>query len=148
MASREVDLYALIVEMRRGFNALKAYSDQANADLGVTASMRAVMEHLAEHGPTSVPEIARAKDVTRQHIQQVTDGLEAARMVAWRVNPRHKRSALAVLTSEGDRTFAEIKRREAAVLSSVCQDLPTVDFAHLTENLSRVRSAIARQSQT
>jgi hypothetical protein len=37
--------------------------------------MRAVLEFLSRHGPASVPQIARRRFVTRQHIQALVNGL-------------------------------------------------------------------------
>jgi DNA-binding MarR family transcriptional regulator len=144
MAERAEELYRLIVEIRRAFNELKTYSDDANADLGVTAAMRAVMEHLALHGPTSVPDIARAKSVTRQHIQQLSDALARDGLLEWNDNPRHKRSPLADLTANGRAGFAEIRKREAAALQDLAAELQDVDCTASADVLAELRAALGK----
>src|SRR5512138_3252979 len=71
----------------------------------VTVGMRAVLEFLARNGPTAVPEIARSREVTRQHIQALVNGLLELRLVALDENPAHRRSALVRLTPEGQKTI-------------------------------------------
>src|SRR5690606_18141459 len=62
-----------VVELTRGvracFNRLRALGDTLHEDLGITASMRSVLESLHEDGARTVPQIAKSKSVTRQHIQ-------------------------------------------------------------------------------
>lgn len=144
MSERTDDLYALIVEIRRSFNALKTYSDRSNDDIGVTAAMRAVMEYLAQQGPTSVADIARGKDVSRQHIQQLADQLAKTGLIGWQPNPRHKRSPLAGLTGEGERRFSEIKQREARILDELATALPDTDFEQARHSLAALRQSIGQ----
>lgn len=87
MNSKADLVYCLIVEIRRAFYELKAYSDEANADIGVTTATRALLEYLADSGPDTVPEVGRAKNVTRQHVQQLAESLVRAGLAEWRRNP-------------------------------------------------------------
>ena len=134
-------LYRLIVEVRGAFHDLAAYADRLHADLEITAAMRAVMEYLAGHGPETVPNIARDKKVTRQHIQQLADALVGHEMAQWSDNPRHRRSKLLRLSPEGERRFAEIRRRERDALRKLARDLDGADVelsARTIEGLRRI----------
>jgi len=144
MPSQAEILYHLIVEIRGAFNDLKAYSDQANADLGITAATRAVLEYLTQNGPTAVPDIARAKNVSRQHIQQLADGAVVAGLCSWRENPRHKRSQLLAITGEGTRRFAEIRKREAQALGDLVAGLDSAALDASADTLARLRAELAR----
>ena len=93
------DLYRVIVQVRRLFHRLAEVADEAHRDLGVTASQRAVLETLSNDGPQTVPQIARRKAVTRQHIQILVNGLVERGHVALADNPAHQRSSLAALTA-------------------------------------------------
>lgn len=115
--------YALIRQVRTCFNRLKGMADEMNRDLGVNASMRAVVESLSDNGDQTVPGIARSKGVSRQHIQVNMDALLALKLVEGRDNPAHKRSSLYTLTTMGTDTFAEIRRREVAVLERLSANL-------------------------
>lgn len=143
MSSSAADLYRLIVEIRRAFNALASAGDDLHADLGITSAMRALMEHLEDHGPATVPDIARAKNVSRQHIQQVANALEAAGLLAFVANPRHKRSPFAAMTDKGTATFAEIRRREAKVLTGLADRLVAGEAAAAADTISKLRAALA-----
>ena len=143
MTTNAADLYRLIVEIRRAFHALATTGDNLHSDLGVTSAMRALMEHLDAHGQTTVPDIARAKSVSRQHIQQVANALEAAGLLTFVANPRHKRSPFALLTPKGAETFAEIRNREAGVLADLAARLEDGDPASAADTIARLRAALA-----
>jgi DNA-binding MarR family transcriptional regulator len=138
-------LYKLIVEIRSAFNALKALSDEMNADIGITAAMRAVMEHLETQRPATVPQIAAAKSVTRQHIQILADALVDKGFARYVANPAHQRSRLLELTDFGTRHFAEIRNREAEALGQLAQGFETTDLERATATLARLRSALNTQ---
>ncbi len=112
-------LYTLIREVRTAFNRLKSFADEMNRDDRITAAMRALLEHLDTNGPGTVPNIARAKSVSRQHIQLLADALAEAGLVRFAVNPGHKRSKLVNLTAEGAAAFAAIRAREAQALADL-----------------------------
>jgi DNA-binding MarR family transcriptional regulator len=112
-------IYELILDIRATFRALREASDAMNEARGVTASRRAVMEFLADHGPATVPMIAEAKSVTRQHIQTSADDLVAQGLAVWSDNPAHRRSRLLALSQQGTQVFDAIRREEAAYLDQV-----------------------------
>jgi DNA-binding MarR family transcriptional regulator len=135
-------IYQLIVQIRGAFHDCAEFTDKLHADLGITAAMRAVMEHVSDHGPQSVPNIARAKKVTRQHIQQLADPLVAAGLAEWQDNPQHKRSKLLNLTSEGIRQFAKIRQREALALDKLSRLLAGVDVEQASTTIRRIRGEL------
>lgn len=111
-------LYALVLEVRRLFHRLATASDALHADVGISAAQRAVLEALATSGATTVPDLARRKGVTRQHIQVLANALAAAGLVHTRPNPAHQRSSLLELTDAGRRTFEAMRARETKALES------------------------------
>ncbi|MEX0346465.1 MAG: MarR family winged helix-turn-helix transcriptional regulator [Rhizobiaceae bacterium] len=135
-------LYRLIVEIRGAFHDLAEFSSAANADLAITAAMRAVMEYLDGNGAEAVPNIARAKNVSRQHIQQLADALVETGLAKWKDNPRHKRSALLTLTAEGKKRFAEIRRREARALAEIAAKLDETDIQTASDAVSALRAVV------
>jgi len=110
------NLEKVIREIRQAFHRLGAVADDLHAEAGVTAAMRGVMETLAEGGPQTVPAMARAKSVSRQHIQVLVNALIEAKLAAYQNNPAHKRSPFVVLTDDGNLEFAKIRHREARLL--------------------------------
>lgn len=120
-------LYRLIVAVRIAFNRLKGAADALHGDLNVNVSMRGVLEALADgaaHGASkTVPAIARDKGVSRQHIQLIVDAAVERGFVEAVDNPAHKRSPVIVLRRKGAKIFAEIRRREAAILETLAEGL-------------------------
>jgi DNA-binding MarR family transcriptional regulator len=132
----------VIRQVRAGFHDLKEYSDKANADIGVTASMRALLEYLHEHGAQPAPKIARDKNVTRQHIQQLADALVASGHAIFEVNPDHKRSQLVTLTPKGRSAFAKIRKREATELKRIAAEFTPKELETAVKVLQKMRAKL------
>ena len=149
MPHAESQLYAVIGEVRTCFNLLKTLAERLHRDAGVNASMRAVMEALAVGPPRTVPDIASARGVSRQHIQTVMNGLVDEGLAVASDNPAHKRSPLYDLTPKGRATFAAITAHEAGPLKDLAaaMDASALEQAGQTlADLNRVLSdAIARE---
>jgi len=125
MNSQTKKLNTVILNLRLCFNLLRARADEMHQDLGVNASMRAVMESLSGALEKTVPDIARSRGVSRQHIQLIVNGLTKAKLVKTRMNPDDKRTFLVSLTTKGEAVFSEIQKREIAVLKSLSEGFST-----------------------
>lgn len=112
-------LYEVIWCTRRLFQQLRAVSEELHEDIGVSASQRAVLVFLEQHEPQTVPQIARDRSVSRQHVQAIVNELLTRGLVEAVVNPSHKRSSLIKMTSSGKRLFNEIKERETKLLEKM-----------------------------
>jgi DNA-binding MarR family transcriptional regulator len=119
----------LLRDVRRLFNQLRSLADALHADVGVTASMRAVLETLSLEGAASVPQMARQRAVTRQHIQALVDRLAEAGLVEARPNPAHKKSPLVALTSQGEAVFRAMREREGEFGQRISARLSGADVA-------------------
>lgn len=62
---------------------------------------RGVLIHLFRGGPQTVPQVAQAKQVSRQYIQKVVNQLVQAGYVRFAENEAHKRSPLVQLSEQG-----------------------------------------------
>jgi DNA-binding MarR family transcriptional regulator len=134
-------LIALIDATRLAFNQMRSSADAAHADLGVTAAMRAMLERLARGGPQTVPDMARARNVSRQHIQKIVDNLGEAGLIDLQANPAHKRSPLVVLSADGRKLFRTIEKREATILAGIGKALGGHDLAAATGTLKALTGA-------
>lgn len=139
------DLYALVTGIRRAFHALGALGDQLHRDLEVTAAMRAVLEALVQDGPRTVPEIARSKRVSRQHIQQIANALYAAGLAEARPNARHQRSPVVAATARGSTLFTEMRRREQGVLAQIAAELGANETAAAALLLATLNASLERR---
>lgn len=145
MTPEERQLLTLLRQVRTCFNQLRSLAEQLHHDLGVTPSMRAVMEDLAARGQQTVPDIARLKGVSRQHVQTIMNALEAAGLVAASVNPAHKRSPLFNLTDAGSTTFAAIGEREAAPLQRLSAAVEPAALAQAEATLEYLNRKLAEE---
>jgi DNA-binding MarR family transcriptional regulator len=109
----------------RLFNETGALSHQLRAlaaDLhgygSQSAGRRGILRSLDRLGPQTVPQLARARPVSRQRIQFIVNALLKQRLVAAGPNPAHRRSSLLHLTAKGKDQLESIQRREQALLAS------------------------------
>ena len=107
----------LLDEVRLLMHRVERFVDDLHVDLAVTTPERAVLEYLHRRGPATVPDIARARGVSRQHIQTIVNGLlDHARVETVR-NPAHRRSSLIVPTDDGRRLIEEMLDREQRAMT-------------------------------
>ena len=145
MHSREAAFLRLGGTVRHLFHQLRAVAEAATPTKeGFTVSHRAVLESLATHGAQTVPALARARPVARQHIQVLVNDLVEWGLVETRPNPAHKRSPLVALTVLGTRRFDAIRRAESRVLESLHLTIPASKLAQLADGLDAVSSDLAQ----
>jgi DNA-binding MarR family transcriptional regulator len=135
-------LYQVIREVRRLFHRLANATDRLHADLKISAAQRAVLEALADGGRSTVPDLARSKGVTRQHIQVIANDLQSAGLVEVHSNPAHQRSPLMDLTESGRRTFASMRSREARLLEAVVAGLAEPRLAQVARTLRKIGEVV------
>jgi DNA-binding MarR family transcriptional regulator len=112
----------------------------------VTLGMRAVLEFLEANGPRAVPEIARSRHVTRQHIQVLVNGLLDLRLVSLDDNPAHRRSSLVRLTPEGEKAIARMRKRERRLLDGLELRARPDELRRAAGVLKAVREALGGRS--
>lgn len=140
--SRVEKMVALTQAVRGVFNRLKALGDELHGDLDVTTAMRAVMETLSDAGPMTVPQIAKLKGVTRQHIQLLADALVEGGFASVKENPAHRRSSLIALTDKGRRAFAKMRAREAPLIEELAAEFEAHELERATAVLTRLMARI------
>jgi DNA-binding MarR family transcriptional regulator len=138
ITNRTADIQTITGEVRRLFQVLKAIADGLHQEAGLNASTRAVMEALADR-PRTVPEIARQKSVTRQHIQLLVDELAKSDLVELRPNPAHARSPLIALTRKGEALFAAVRRREVPIFDRLAAGIDQRKAAVTVQTLAALR---------
>lgn len=132
----EASLDRLIDELRLTINQVVQTAERLHAGEPVTLAMRAVLEFLQRNGSAAVPDIARQRRVTRQHIQVIVNDLLDASLVRLEPNPRHKRSSLVALTAEGEQTIERMRERERRHFASI-------DFGVTVEELEAAAATLA-----
>ena len=132
------DVERIAGEVRHLFQVLKSLADAVHKDAGLTASTRAVMEAIAD-GPRTVPDIARSKSVTRQHIQLLVDELAGSDLIELKPNPAHLRSPLIALSRKGEALFASMRKREAPLIERLAAGLDARKAAATVQTLTALR---------
>jgi len=148
MTGKHEDLTALIREIRTAFNKLKSVSEALHADLEITPSMRAVLQALVVKAPQTVPEIAKDRGVSRQHVQKIMNVLLEDGLVRAEDNPKHKRSDVYRPTPLGERMFAEMQARETAPMATLADALPDREVAAATRLLARMNGLLETMRDT
>ena len=118
---------------------LQTAADELHEDLGLTPGMRSLLRHLGEQGPATVPQIARARDVSRQHVQMVVNRFHENGLVKFVENPEHRRSRLVRLNKRGRKLVAEMDRREQAVWQALDLEVKRADLDEAADVLSSIR---------
>lgn len=136
MTPKTASLNEIVGATRLLFHRLRATADTLHAGLEITAPMRGVMESLWRVGPQTVPQLAAARPVSRQHIQTQVNALRDRGIVDIVPNPAHKRSSLIDLTAEGRRQFEAMLSREAAILESLAEGRDADDLAVTARTLT------------
>lgn len=104
-----------------------------------TSGRRAVLRELDKEGAKTVPQMARARPVSRQSMQATVNGLADDGLVEFAHNPAHKRSKLVQLTSRGKELLGEMDRREAEALDGLGIEVPEGELRQAAEVLAAVR---------
>jgi DNA-binding MarR family transcriptional regulator len=142
--SPQAALYQVIWHTRRLFQRLASTADALHADLELSAGQRALLEFLEGREPQTVPEIARERAVSRQHIQVLVNQLAVRGLVRTRENPRHRRSALVERTKAGQALFEAVRGREAGGLAAMAAAFDPEDL----ESTARTLAALDRYLQS
>jgi len=112
-------LEALIDETRALFHRLKLVAEDVHGQGPLSAGRRGVLRDLHRRGPQTVPQLARARPVSRQHIQSLVNDLEEDGYVELIDNPAHQRSRLVRLTTAGGKCLRTMEQLESKLIGKL-----------------------------
>lgn len=133
----------LVEETVALFHRLRAIAEILHEQGELSGGRRSVLLGLERLGPQTVPQMARARPVSRQHIQILVNGLVEDEYVELVPNPAHKRSALVQLTAKGRDFIVELRKREQEMHRLVDLGVTPVEMASASEILQVVREALS-----
>ncbi|MGB5812983.1 MAG: MarR family winged helix-turn-helix transcriptional regulator [Polyangiales bacterium] len=107
----------LFRETRRLSRALENWGETLDRGDPVNRSVRALLDLIQAEGPSTVPSLARARLVSRQHVQQQVDVLLAEKLVRRVPNPAHRRSSLIATTDRGRAVVENARAAEREAIS-------------------------------
>jgi DNA-binding MarR family transcriptional regulator len=124
------------------FHRLKAAAATIYGDGEASAGRRGVLRSLAQLGPQTVPDLARRRPVSRQHIQVLVNDLLRDGLALVEQNPAHLRSHLIKLTAKGERRVEQIEQTDARVIAAVAKHLSAAGLRGAIQTLREVRRAL------
>lgn len=137
-------LRAIVDETIALFHRLRWVAEQIYGEEGRSTARRGILRGLARFGPQTVPRLARARAVTRQHVQHVVDALVKGGLAELAPNPEHARSRLVRITARGAELVREMDEMDAKVLASLEVDVHDRERAATVKTLRAVREAFER----
>ena len=141
-AREKITQIAAVIDATRAlFHRLRAAADEVHRVAGVTAGPRGVLQDLYQAGPRTVPDLARSRPVSRQHIQVLVNGLVEKGEVELLANPAHTRSKLVALTDVGMASFETIRDREARVLEKLPVESSADELGEAARVLRHLKAA-------
>jgi DNA-binding MarR family transcriptional regulator len=139
---RDLLLESVVDNLLRCAHRLGIAAEQLHHGGAGSAARRAVLRTLDHGGPQTVPDIARDRSVSRQHIQTVVNGLLEDALVERIPNPAHRRSRLVRLTLAGERESRSMAQREAALLCALDLGVDETELEAARRVLARLRQRL------
>ena len=121
------------------YHRLKIVAERIHRQGELTSGKGGVLAGLYHFGPQTVPQMARARPVSRQYIQTLVNELADEGLVGSISNPAHKRSHLVRLTERGEATVEEMIKRQKKIVSRLRLDIPEEDLLSAAGLLREVR---------
>ncbi|MBK8164941.1 MAG: MarR family transcriptional regulator [bacterium] len=133
----------LATAVRRLAERLDTVARDLHAGDDLTVSERGLLLALRQGGEQTIPQLAVRRGATRQYVQQALGPLAARGLVEWRVNPRHRRSRLAVLSPTGAAAARRVMAREGRLMERVAATLPREQALAATAALAAIEMVLA-----
>ena len=124
------------------FHELRAVAQELHGGSPLAGGRRGVLLNLLEDGDQTVPDLARRRPVSRQHIQVLVNQLLQEELVVRKRNPAHQRSKLVSLTAAGRRTITAMLEREKRLLRTLELEAEPHELLAATELLAELRAAL------
>ena len=134
--------FPLTQSVRRLFHKLSSGAAALHRDTDISVGMRGVLESVVDGGAQTVPQLARARPVTRQHIQGLVNALIDGGYVAYSDNPGHRRSKLVGATEKGRRAFQALRDVETRAFGRLTVDITPGEMAAARSVLDRLIAAL------
>ncbi|GAA4618265.1 MarR family winged helix-turn-helix transcriptional regulator [Saccharopolyspora hordei] len=140
LGPRLAEVYAVLGPLYRRVARLVEHDSPRN---GLSIGVRAVLERLEMTGTAeTVPQIARALELSRQFVQRMVNDALAQDFVALEPNPAHRRSPLVALTDAGRAAINAVQRREHEAMGRVGGDLTDAEIDTTLRVLRHMLAAV------
>ncbi len=148
MTAKREALNTLIDELFQLNGRILAAGDEMSAAYGLTGARWQVLGALhLEAQPLTVAQIARRIGLKRQSVQRLTDILVEQGLLAYHINPEHKRAKLADFTPEGETIFNNLEKTEWRWADELAAHFQQAELAETALILRRLREKLEKTSQ-
>ena len=130
-----LDLSVAVIEFYFRIEAIT----EATAGFATAGGEWGILRGLVKDGPQTVPEMARARPVSRQHCQTIANALEAQGLVEFVDNPKHKTSKLVRATKKGGVRFQSMRKQFLAAAGVYAPFFTAAEIATATDVCRRAR---------
>lgn len=134
----------LILELLAVFFDLRAVGQRHGLVTEQGAGSWGLLRMLRTEGPQTVPDVARARSVSRQYIQKLANELMASGWVALGDNPLHKKSKLLVLTEQGEVKLEEMTKKFRELSSRIASAFALQDLKVSTDTVGELRKQLGK----
>ncbi len=142
ITEQSIELFqSLFVENVKLFHRLAAVVEDIHGREKIKAGQRGVLRSLEKKGSLTVPELARMRPVSRQHIQVIINELLKKDIVELIPNPAHKRSKLVNMTEKGKKLYYSLSAKEEKILKKFGISVTKKDLVITVEALKSIREA-------
>ena len=139
VALDELTWAVVFLYFRQSANAEIMYQEGEHS-----AGRRSLLRSLKVDGPATVPQLARARPVSRQFIQKLANEMTADGLVEFINNPEHKHSKLVRITAKGERLLMEMMEQDIKLGAWLVQDLNESDIRTATRVVRTLREKLVR----
>ena len=137
-------LFDVIVETLETFFRLRAAGMRHGTVTPRGGGLWGLLRILKLEGPRTVPQIARARSVARQHVQKLANEMAAEGLIEFIDNPAHRRSKLMRLTRKGDAAFEELTARIVETAETLAHGMDLRELRTAAGVLRRLRERLDR----
>ncbi len=138
-------LTGLILDLFRLNSLILTAGDRLVARLRLTSARWQILGAIvAAEQPQPVAWLARGMGANRQNVQRIINDLRKEGLVAFAVNPHHRRAQLVVLTDKGKQAFDAAMRLQAPWINSLSEGLSPKDI----QTMQRVIIALRKKLES
>lgn len=136
-------LFQLGMEIIHTYFRLRAAGAKIGASPPAGAGSFGLLRSLSADGPQTVPQLARERQVARQHIQTIANDLARLELVEFAENPAHKRSKLVRITEKGEIELRDLTMRIENAYEEISAGMDAGDINRAVKVLSELRRRIS-----
>lgn len=137
-------LNELIGATRALAEMLKQAAESLHAEQKLTMSERSLLLELKKRGPTTVPALARNRNVSRQYIQSTANPLLASGILVTKPNPAHRRSRFLDLTPQGLEMIREAMRKEGGMMKFLVHEFDAEEVRQAAQTIAKLKQNMQR----